>query len=141
MLIKTNKALKQKAQKLAKEMGLPLGTLVNNYLRNFIVDRQAVFNAPIPNKKTAAAIEASRKEFKAGKTAGPFNTVEEMMNRMTRGRCHKEFVSPSGNRKWIWFSRVPLDPIFLIKVLKTRFRFFLHDIKAKWRRRKYKRYG
>ncbi len=69
------------------------------------------------------------------------HTVEEMMNRMTRGHCHKEFVSPSGNRKWVWFSRVPLDPIFLIKVLKTRFRFFLHDIKAKWRRRKYKRYG
>lgn len=79
MLIKTNKVLKHKAQKLAKEMGLPLGTLVNNYLRNFIVDRQVVFNAPIPNKKTIAAIEASRKEFKAGKTAGPFNSVDEMM--------------------------------------------------------------
>lgn len=79
MLIKTNKALKERAQKLAKEMGLPLGTLVNNYLRNFIVDRQAVFNAPIPNKKTQIAIEASRKEFKAGKTAGPFSSVDEMM--------------------------------------------------------------
>lgn len=80
MLIKTNKALKQKAQKLAKEMGLPLGTLVNNYLRNFIVDRQAVFNAPIPNKKTAAAIDAARKDFKAGKNIfGPFDSVDEMM--------------------------------------------------------------
>lgn len=79
MLIKTNKVLKQKAQKLAKEMGLPLGTLVNNYLRNFIIDRQAVFNAPIPNKKTQAAILASRKELKSGKTAGPFNSVDEMM--------------------------------------------------------------
>lgn len=80
MLIKTNKALKQKAQKLAKEMGLPLGTLVNNYLRNFIVDRQAVFNAPIPNKKTAAAILAARKDIKAGKNIfGPFNSVDEMM--------------------------------------------------------------
>lgn len=79
MLIKTNKALKEKAQKLAKEMGLPLGTLVNNYLRSFIVDRQAVFNAPIPNKKTAVAIESARKEYKAGKTAGPFNSVDEMM--------------------------------------------------------------
>jgi len=76
MLIKTNKELKQKAQKLAKEMGLPLGTLVNNYLRNFIVDRQAIFNAPIPNRKTQVAIEASRKEFKAGQTAGPFSAVE-----------------------------------------------------------------
>ena len=76
MLIKTNKVLKQKAQKLAKEMGLPLGTLVNNYLRNFIIDRQAIFNAPIPNKKTAAAIDVARKEYKAGKTPGPFNAKE-----------------------------------------------------------------
>jgi antitoxin component of RelBE/YafQ-DinJ toxin-antitoxin module len=76
MLIKTNKDLKQKAQKLAKEMGLPLGTLVNNYLRSFIVDRQVVFNAPIPNKKTQRAIDASRKEFKAGRTPGPFTASE-----------------------------------------------------------------
>ena len=76
MLIKTNKALKQRAQKLAKEMGLPLGTLVNNYLKNFIVDRQAIFNAPIPNKKTQAAIEAARKEYKAGKTPGHFSAEE-----------------------------------------------------------------
>ncbi len=76
MLIKTNKELKQKAQKLAKEMGLPLGTLVNNYLKNFIVDRQVIFNAPIPNKKTQAAIEAARKEFRTGKTAGPFSAEE-----------------------------------------------------------------
>lgn len=77
MLIKTNKALKQRAQKLAKEMGLPLGTLVNNYLKSFIVDRQVVFNAPIPNKKTAAAIESARKDFKAGKNiSGPFSAEE-----------------------------------------------------------------
>lgn len=79
MLIKTNKALKQRAQKLAKEMGLPLGTLVNNYLRNFIIERQAIFNAPMPNKKTQAAITAARKEYKAGKTPGPFSSVDEMM--------------------------------------------------------------
>lgn len=78
MLIKTNKALKQRAQKLAKEMGLPLGTLINNYLRNFIIERQAVFNAPMPNKKTAAAIESARKDFKAGKNiSGPFSTAKE----------------------------------------------------------------
>lgn len=78
MLIKTNKALKQKAQKLAKEMGLPLGTLVNNYLKSFVIDRQAIFNAPMPNKKTIKAIEEARRDIKAGKNlSGPFNTAEE----------------------------------------------------------------
>jgi len=77
MLIKTNKVLKQRAQKLAKEMGLPLGTLVNNYLRNFIIDRQAIFNAPMPNKKTIRAIKEARRDIKAGKNlSGPFSGQE-----------------------------------------------------------------
>jgi len=82
MLIKTNKVLKQRAQKLAKEMGLPLGTLVNNYLRNFIVDRQAIFKAPMLNKKTQQIVDQARKEYKAGKTAGPFHSAEEMIRHL-----------------------------------------------------------
>ena len=79
MLIKTDKVLKIKAQKLAKEMGLPLGTLVNNYLKEFIVERQVTFTAPTPNKKTIKIIEQARKEYKAGKFFGPFKTAEEMI--------------------------------------------------------------
>ncbi len=78
MLIKTNKALKQKAQKLAKEMGLPLSTLVNNYFKSFIMERQATFYAPMPNKKTIRAIEETRRDIKAGKNlSGSFNTAKE----------------------------------------------------------------
>ena len=76
MLIKINKPLKQKAQKLAKEMGLPLSTLVNNYLKDFVVERRVVFEAPMPNKKTIAAIKAARKEYAEGKTPGPFTADE-----------------------------------------------------------------
>ncbi|MEI7709442.1 MAG: hypothetical protein WCI76_01870 [bacterium] len=79
LLIKRDKVVKQKAKKLAKEMGVPLINFVNNYFKSFIVDRQVTFYAPVPNKKTAAAIIASRKEVKAGKTAGPFDSVDEMM--------------------------------------------------------------
>lgn len=74
MLIKMDKGLKTKAQSLAKEMGLPLGTLVNNYLKTFVTDRQVTFTAPMPNKETIKAI----KETRAGKNmVGPFNTVKE----------------------------------------------------------------
>ena len=82
MLIKTNKALKQKAQKLAKEMGLPLGTLVNNYLRDFIIERRVTFSAPMLNKKTIKAIEDSRREFKAGKTSGPFKNANDFIRHL-----------------------------------------------------------
>lgn len=80
MLIKTNREVKQKAQRLAKEMGLPLGTLVNNYLKRLVVERQATFYAPMPNKKTIKAIEEARRDIREGKNLhGPFDTVEEMM--------------------------------------------------------------
>jgi len=79
MLIKTDKTLKTRAQKLAREMGLPLGTLVNNYLKNFIIEREVTFISPMPNKKTIKAIEESRRDLKAGKTYGPFDTVSAMM--------------------------------------------------------------
>ncbi len=80
MLIKTDKALKVKAQKLAKEMGLPLGTLVNNYLKSFVIDREVTFSAPVPNKKTARIIEQARKDIKAEKNiVGPFTSAKEMM--------------------------------------------------------------
>ena len=82
MLIKTNKALKQKAQKLAKEMGLPLGTLVNNYLRDFVIERRVIFNAPMLNKKTQRIVDAARKEYKAGKVSGPFYSAEEMIKHL-----------------------------------------------------------
>ena len=79
MLIKTKKELKVKAQKLARKMGLPLSTLVNNYLREFIIERRVTFSAPMPNKKTIKIIEQARKEYKAGKFFGPFKTAEEMI--------------------------------------------------------------
>ncbi len=81
-LIKTDKTLKTKAQRLAREMGLPLSTLVNNYLKNFIVERQATFVAPMPNKKTIKAIEEARRDYKAGKNiSGPF-TASEFINHL-----------------------------------------------------------
>ena len=80
MLIKTDKALKVKAQKIAKEMGLPLGTLVNNYLKTFVIERQVLFTAPMPNRQTIRAIEQARKDRKTGKNMyGPFDSVKDMM--------------------------------------------------------------
>jgi len=58
------------------------------------------------------------------------NMIEEMLNRMTRGHCYKEFVSPFNKKKNIWFRKYPLDLLFLIKVIKTKLRFFIHDIEV-----------
>ncbi len=62
--------------------------------------------------------------------------VESMLNRMTRSHSTKEFISPHPKKKWIWFSRVPLDPLFLWKVVKNETRIFVHKLRNRWRYRK-----
>ena len=58
--------------------------------------------------------------------------IESMLNRMTRGHADKEFISPYAKKKWIWFSRVPLDPIFLLKVVKNEAKMFFYKIRSRW---------
>ena len=38
-------------------------------------------------------------------------------NRMTRSRSHEYFIANSQKIKRIWFSRYPLDPIFIVRVI------------------------
>lgn len=40
--IKTGKELKEEAQNLARELGVPLTTVVNSYLRQFVRERKLV---------------------------------------------------------------------------------------------------
>jgi hypothetical protein len=62
--------------------------------------------------------------------------VEHMLNRMTRAHADKQFISRSAKKRWIWFSRVPLDPFFLLKVVRNELKMFLHNLFSKWDRRK-----
>jgi addiction module RelB/DinJ family antitoxin len=75
LLIKLDKALKEKAQKTAKDLGLPMSTVISNYLRDFVIAKEVTFKASMPNAKTIKAIEQSRKDYKEGKTKS-FSTME-----------------------------------------------------------------
>jgi len=57
--VKTDKELKEKAQEIAKEMGFPLGTLINAYLRQFVKSKTVYFSVGTSKKMT----EALEKEF------------------------------------------------------------------------------
>lgn len=78
--IKTDRKLKIKARKVAEQMGLPLGTILNNYLRHLVVEKRVVFSVPlVPNKKTAALLRQAPRDFRDGKNiVGPFSSGEEM---------------------------------------------------------------
>lgn len=78
--IKTDKALKEEAQQVAKEMGVPLGTIINAYLREVVQKREVTFRAPeIPNERTQRELLEIEKDIQAGKNMdGPFETKEEL---------------------------------------------------------------
>ncbi len=80
ILIKVDKKIKAVAQKAAKDIGIPLGTVMGMYLRKFAQERRIEFEAPeIPNAKTARAIREAQKDFAAGRYEGPFDTAEDMI--------------------------------------------------------------
>jgi len=79
--VKIDTNLKKDAQKLAKSIGLPLSTIVNRLLEQFIIERTITFEEPLaPNTHTAKTIDQARADYKAGKTAGPFKTIDEMFD-------------------------------------------------------------
>ncbi|OGG45695.1 hypothetical protein A2673_00595 [Candidatus Kaiserbacteria bacterium RIFCSPHIGHO2_01_FULL_50_13] len=85
MSIKVDKKLKKAAAATAERVGLPLGTVINGFLRNFVSEQRIEFSAPlVPNAKTRKVIEESRREFAAGKAYGPFKSIEEMFESLER---------------------------------------------------------
>ena len=65
--VKTDEKLKKRAQQVARDLGLSLGTIINRYLQEFVVEQRVVFQRPeIPNAKTRKAIAQVRKDLAQG---------------------------------------------------------------------------
>ncbi|OGG73153.1 hypothetical protein A3A38_03430 [Candidatus Kaiserbacteria bacterium RIFCSPLOWO2_01_FULL_53_17] len=65
--VKTDAKLKKKAQQVARDLGLPLGTIVNRYLQQLVTEQRVVFERPeIPNAETRKAIAQVRKDWAEG---------------------------------------------------------------------------
>ncbi|MEK7623301.1 MAG: type II toxin-antitoxin system RelB/DinJ family antitoxin [Patescibacteria group bacterium] len=65
--VKTDVSTKQKAQKLAAELGLSLGGVINALLRDFVRQRRLDIGLEIPNEATAKALQESEEDYKAGR--------------------------------------------------------------------------
>lgn len=66
--IKTDKKVKQGAQKVARELGLPLGTIVNLYLRELAREKRVLFSVPpTPNRQLQTLLKKIRSEAKKRK--------------------------------------------------------------------------
>lgn len=75
--LKTKKQVKELAQIRAKQLGIPLGTLVNAFLRNLGQTGEVHFTVAEPiTPKMAKIIEEMRAEVANGDTYGPYNLEE-----------------------------------------------------------------
>jgi addiction module RelB/DinJ family antitoxin len=82
LIVKTDKEVKAQAQRTAKELGLPLSTLINAYLKQFIATKEAHFY--IQDKLRPAAkkrLDRLMKEAREGKNLSPvFDSVEKAVH-------------------------------------------------------------
>lgn len=78
--IKADIDVKRRAQKAAKELGIPLSTIVNAYLKQFGREQRVSFVVPLrPNKKTAKLLRRAGGDYRKKINVSPaFSTIEEM---------------------------------------------------------------
>ena len=78
--VKLDKDVKEKANKLASELGLNLSLVINASLKKFVVERRAVFSlTPEFNVKTEKKLLKIKTDIKNRKNlVGPFHTLNEL---------------------------------------------------------------
>lgn len=79
--VKVDKDLKSRAQKLAKRMGLPLSTVVNAQLSQFVRDEEVTFSTELrPTPYLKKILDQAAKDRKTGKNLSPgFDNVDDFM--------------------------------------------------------------
>lgn len=76
LTIKTPKKLRNEAKKTAKELGLPLGTVVNAMLRQFVLEKEITLSV----KKPQDDLKQAMKDLRAGKGEQFSGTTEEFFD-------------------------------------------------------------
>ncbi|MDE1975218.1 MAG: type II toxin-antitoxin system RelB/DinJ family antitoxin [Patescibacteria group bacterium] len=79
--VKTEKDLKEQAVSTARDMGIPLSTAINVFLRQFVADRRIVLDAPLkPSKRLEKMLRQAERDLKTGRNLSPiFHSVKELM--------------------------------------------------------------
>ncbi len=74
--IKADKDVKEQAVRTAKEMGVPLSTIINALLKKFIREKSVTLVAPYtPSKRLEKILRQGNKDLKSGKNLSPLFTI------------------------------------------------------------------
>jgi len=81
IITKTEPQVKVKAQKVAKDLGISLSSLINAWLRQLIKTKTIVFSAADeePTQYLLDALRESREDIKAGRVVS-FNTADDTIS-------------------------------------------------------------
>lgn len=76
--IKTDKHLKRAAQDTAEELGVPLGTAINAFLKQFVREKELVLSADrrTPTPYLQRILKEAEEEYARGEARGPFSGEE-----------------------------------------------------------------
>ncbi|MES2226084.1 MAG: type II toxin-antitoxin system RelB/DinJ family antitoxin [Patescibacteria group bacterium] len=79
LTVKVDKQLKARAQKTAEGIGLPLGTVVNGFLRQFVQEQAMTFSIPeIPNASLQKTLKETERDIAARKNlSSKFSDVDD----------------------------------------------------------------
>ena len=78
--VKTDKKLKAEAKKVSEELGVPLSTVINAFLKQFVRDREITFSANKlrPTPYLIECIEEARREYEAGEVEW-FDNADDLL--------------------------------------------------------------
>lgn len=79
--VKTDKKLKAEAKKVAEELGVPLSTVINAFLKQFVRDKEITLSANQyrPTPYLESILEQAQKEYEAGEFVGPFKNGKDFI--------------------------------------------------------------
>ena len=82
VLFKTDKKLKEAAQKTAKKMGIPFSVVLNRMMHEFVERQSITFDTkPLtPTPYLRLILEQGEKDLKTGKNIKTFDSVDELFD-------------------------------------------------------------
>lgn len=83
--IKTDKKLKEEAKKVSTELGVPLSTVINAFLKQFVRDREITLSANNlrPTQKLVEFIAEADNEYASGKVK-KFDNADDFIADLNR---------------------------------------------------------
>ena len=77
IITKTEPDIKEKAQKIARELGISLSSLINAYLKQVVRTKRVEYYLEEPSEYLKRVIKKAEGDYKKGRASGVFKSGEE----------------------------------------------------------------